>query len=252
MKNGKSYFARAFLHVPGQSDQLQMNKGLLGAGFFLGLLVMSVLFAWTALVLPLNISWVALTLSALAVVSYFAMKHCESYVDRYWQGQEGEKFVSDEIEPLIRSGYHIFNDVPGDKFNVDFLVIGPSGIYVIEVKNPRKFKSDKVRYQSGRIFIGNNCLTKTDPVGQVLANSNWAKRLLENGANHKIEGIMPVLLFPNMMVEEYTQDLWVLNPKRFVSEHIPKRTKILSPESVQTLASMIRMHIQAKNGSPED
>ncbi|NMC58653.1 MAG: NERD domain-containing protein, partial [Candidatus Methanofastidiosa archaeon] len=56
---------------------------------------------------------------------------------RSWiKGDEGEKLVSLYLEDLP-GGYFVFNDVkiPGGKGNIDHLVIGPTGIFVIETKN---------------------------------------------------------------------------------------------------------------------
>jgi len=52
------------------------------------------------------------------------------------KGDEGEKLVSLCLEDLPR-GYFVFNDVniPGGKGNFDHIVIGPTGIFLIETKN---------------------------------------------------------------------------------------------------------------------
>jgi hypothetical protein len=130
------------------------------------------------------------------------------------------------------------------------IVIGPTGIYVIEVKNPTKFKDDRVRCENGQVYVGRKCLAKKNPIAQVQSNSRWVQRILERSTNHKIVEVKPVLLFPNMMVDEYLQDVRVLNPKRFVGKFITERPKILSTEAIHALVSMVRMHIQTKSESP--
>jgi len=54
-----------------------------------------------------------------------------------WQkGLEGENLVSDYLNTLPKN-YFVYNDVklPGKGGNIDHIVIGPTGIYVIETKN---------------------------------------------------------------------------------------------------------------------
>lgn len=52
------------------------------------------------------------------------------------KGENGEKTVSKRIEGLPK-GYYIFDNVtiPNGKGNIDHLVIGPTGIFLIETKN---------------------------------------------------------------------------------------------------------------------
>jgi hypothetical protein len=52
--------------------------------------------------------------------------------------QEGEKAVGQFLEGLREKGYKVFHDIAGGKFNVDHVLIGPSGVYVIETKTISK------------------------------------------------------------------------------------------------------------------
>jgi hypothetical protein len=47
----------------------------------------------------------------------------------------GERAVGQFLEEKLRPlGYHILNDLPGDGFNLDHVIIGPTGIYCVETK----------------------------------------------------------------------------------------------------------------------
>lgn len=52
------------------------------------------------------------------------------------KGDMGEKIVSDYLKDLPK-GYYVFNDltIPNGKGNIDHLVIGPTGIFLIETKH---------------------------------------------------------------------------------------------------------------------
>src|SRR5262249_37161947 len=53
-------------------------------------------------------------------------------------GYLGERTVAEWLEPLKSDGYRIFHDVPCEgrkkNFNIDHVVVGPSGVAAIEVK----------------------------------------------------------------------------------------------------------------------
>jgi len=60
----------------------------------------------------------------------------------YLLGYLGERAVAQELEPLTREGYHVFHDAPVEKvegsFNLDHVVVGPTGLFAIETKTRRK------------------------------------------------------------------------------------------------------------------
>ncbi len=64
---------------------------------------------------------------------------------RCYLGYFGEREVGEKLAPLIRRGFHVFHDVPaeagGRKFNIDHVVIGQTGAFVIETKTRRKRKT---------------------------------------------------------------------------------------------------------------
>lgn len=67
-----------------------------------------------------------------ALVYYYGYNEGRSWM----KGDKGEKLVSLYLEDLPR-GYFVFNDVtiPGGKGNFDHVIIGPTGIFLIETKN---------------------------------------------------------------------------------------------------------------------
>jgi len=76
----------------------------------------------------------------LAILSIFAgiilFMHGRSKGYSWKKGLEGEKTVNKFLEELPQD-YFIFYDVklPGSKGNIDNVVIGPNGIFVVETKN---------------------------------------------------------------------------------------------------------------------
>lgn len=72
----------------------------------------------------------------LLLVTDSLMRKEESLMYKFRSGIVGEKLIGDELKKLDAS-YTVFEDVhvPGKKENIDFVVVGPTGIHTIEVKN---------------------------------------------------------------------------------------------------------------------
>ncbi len=96
------------------------------------------------------------------------------------KGIVGEKAVAKYLNQLPED-YFIFNDVkfPGSYGNLDHVVIGPNGIFVIETKNYKGsyvVKQDGWYYQSGKYIKK----TQTQPGEQVMRNVISLKKFLES------------------------------------------------------------------------
>ncbi len=52
-------------------------------------------------------------------------------------GNEGEKVVCDELKRILDNNYVAYQNfkIPGRRFDVDFLILGPKGLIAMEVKN---------------------------------------------------------------------------------------------------------------------
>jgi Nuclease-related domain len=57
-------------------------------------------------------------------------------VTAWWCGADGERRTARLLDRLTRDGYVVFHDLalPGSPANVDHLVIGPTGVFVIDSK----------------------------------------------------------------------------------------------------------------------
>ena len=63
---------------------------------------------------------------------------------KYWNyqlGFKGERLVGEELNQLLAKGYRVFHDVPFNGYNVDHVAVGSSGVFVVETKTRRKWKS---------------------------------------------------------------------------------------------------------------
>jgi hypothetical protein len=75
------------------------------------------------------------------------------------RGAEGERRTARLLASLERRGFQVFHDlaVPGSAANVDHLVVGPTGVYVIDSKRYR----GRLRYFAGHLWHGGRTLDRT-------------------------------------------------------------------------------------------
>ncbi|MDP3035698.1 MAG: nuclease-related domain-containing protein [Methanobacteriaceae archaeon] len=95
------------------------------------------------------------------------------------KGLVGENIVSDFLKQLPHD-YFIYNDVnlPGKKGNIDHVVIGPNGIFVIETKNysgKYLIKGNQWYYHRNNKFNK----IKKNPAHQVIRNTLELKKFME-------------------------------------------------------------------------
>lgn len=46
--------------------------------------------------------------------------------------------TGEELNQLMRLGYHVFHDIPGTHYNIDHAIVGPNGVFAIETKTHAK------------------------------------------------------------------------------------------------------------------
>ena len=134
------------------------------------------------------------------------------------KGIKGESIVAEYLNQLPKD-YFIFNDVkfPGSYGNLDHVVIGPSGIYVIETKNFKGFfviRDKEWFYKSGKTIER----ARSQPGKQVINNAmSLRKFLINKGIN--MDGV-------------WVSSIVTLLDKNFKIERKPKNYNVLFPSTI--------------------
>lgn len=68
----------------------------------------------------------------------FYFRKTKQKLARLALGRDGEIAVSQTLNKLRADGYEVLNDLQGEDWNIDHVLIGPSGVYTIETKTLRK------------------------------------------------------------------------------------------------------------------
>ena len=133
------------------------------------------------------------------------------------KGIRGEQIVSNYLNQLPED-YSVFNDVkfPGSYGNLDHIVLGPNGIFVIETKNYKGFFiiEDKEWYYKGKYTQK----ARSQPGKQVITNSmSLRKFLMDNNIN--MDGV-------------WIDSIVTLINKNFKIKQKPKNYNVLFPSTI--------------------
>jgi hypothetical protein len=58
-----------------------------------------------------------------------------SWIERHREGAQGEQLTAREIVKLLPRGWVVLSDLHRDKANIDHVLIGPAGVFVLDSKN---------------------------------------------------------------------------------------------------------------------
>lgn len=246
-------FKRAPLNTPGESlveyyyVEL-MSKAWLWATI-VGILLAFAVFEWvrwfmSALPRPILFTVLALL---FAIIGAIKLKRLFQVRRRICLAIEGEKTVAECLDPLKTAGYYVFHDIVETvgrrTFNIDHVLIGPTGVYVIETKARSKpvGRDARVVYDGQNLRVDGSPEDR-DPIVQVKALADHVRGLLNEHTDIRPR-IRPVVLFPGWFVERKCtdEDVWVLEPKAF-TKWIANDGAVLDPSQVKLLAGALALH----------
>ena len=185
-------------------------------------------------------------LVTLYFVARFLAEKAEESGNRYL-GYFGELIVAEALEPLKAQGFRVFHDVPcGDAkapFNIDHIVVGPSGVFAIETKTRRKgrarggFAEHEIIYD-GQVLAypwGEDRHGLDQAQRQARWLADWLARLLGQRPP-----VSPILTFPGwMIIRRGAGPVNVLNPKEILSAVLPRGAPALGSEQIDLIARQL-------------
>lgn|SRR3989338_3294613 len=162
--------------------------------YTLALLFISLILYW-ALQLYVRLSFfpsISISLG-MVVLGIILIKITDSFyipLLKFNNGIIGERRVREELKKLSDE-FSVYQDVklPMFKWNIDFVVIGPTGIFTIEVKN----KKGKIDFKDGKLIINNQNDQKD--LNEAKKEAVCLHEYLIEKLKIKIGFIYPVLVF---------------------------------------------------------
>jgi hypothetical protein len=200
--------------------------------------------------------WLTLTKASLAVVFVFflvsavfcAIAYCRLRPlirtrACYQLGFQGERYVAEELNQLVGDGFRVFHDVPFKDYNMDHVLVGPTGVFVVETKTRRKpllggEKQYRVVFDGQKLQFPNGW--DTDALDQVRRNKKTLSQWLSSatGDHVTVEGIVTI---PGWLVERTAKsNIYVVNPKEIRSLVVSLSGRPLTGAEIQRASHQLQ------------
>jgi hypothetical protein len=208
--------------------------------------------AWIATAFngPAALFWVALALVGLLASLVFSIRHLVRGLDRWrntWLGYYGERIVAESLDDLKARGFLVFHDVPaGDTkapFNIDHVLVGPSGVFAVETKTRRKGRA-RAGFAEHQIIYDGQVLAypwgeDRHGLDQARRQALWLQDHLAGLLGETIP-VFPILTFPGWMIlRRGTGVVNVLNPREIISAVAPRGEPALSDRQIDLIARQL-------------
>jgi Nuclease-related domain len=164
-----------------------------------------------------------------------------------WLGYMGERAVGEALVDLYARSFRIYHDVPaqgGKKpFNLDHVVVGPSGLWLIETKTRRKgrarpgLKDHEVTFDGAKLIWpwGED----THGVQQAQSEARWLSDWVSSTTGLSVTA-KPILALPGWYVRETALGaVRVLNHKNLCSAISGRGHPVLSPEHIDLISRQL-------------
>ena len=157
----------------------------------------------------------------------------------YRRGLLGEQAVAEELQRLP-AAYRVFHDVPGNgKWNIDHVVVGPSGVFAIETKYRTKQPGKPSERDNEAVFDGNKIQFPShydaDAPEQARRNAQWLAKTLSKATGQRVTA-QPIVALPGWWVTlKANSDVKVLSGKQ-VSGFISTESALLSDKAIQQIS----------------
>jgi hypothetical protein len=143
---------------------------------------------------------------------------------------EAEVVVGRELERLRATGYHVYHDFPADQFNIDHIVVGTKGVFVVETI--ARANAGPVKKNGSALTVEYNGHVLFYPDGKDLnivekaqQQADWLSDWLGRAVGQPI-ATRSIVALPGWTVKRTSANgIPVVNPNQFASlfEHIQPR-----------------------------
>lgn len=169
-------------------------------------------------------------------------------------GYSGERAVGECLNSLLADGYQVFHDIPFENFNIDHVVVGPTGVFAIETKTRRKPKENgrkiahKIPYDGAALHWPR--YRDTESIRQAQANQDTLAKKLSDSTGERVP-VQPIVTAPGWWIDDNNQHrVWALNPKRIRPFILGARGTTLSDSQVRRIIHQLQQLCQVKPATP--
>jgi len=173
---------------------------------------------------------------ALMVVCMVAFKLIAKRSDQAERGADAEVAVAQLLRTLPKE-YYVFHDLAFEGFNIDHVVIGPTGVFTVETKSHR-----------GKVSAGGEALRLNGrPFEKPILNQAWSEAFSLRDRLPQIAEIpcrvQPILCFPNAFIDVrgLVKGVIVTNRQFLLRVITGRRTATLSQPDILQLVNALKL-----------
>jgi hypothetical protein len=158
-------------------------------------------------------------------------------------GYAGEMATGEELNRLMLDGYRVYHDFPTDRFNIDHILVGPSGVFAVETK-ARSKGSRGNRKDEAKVIYDGECLrfptwVTTEPIDQAKAQATWLSKWLSSAVGDPVK-VSPMVTIPGWYIERKSPNgVLVLNPKGVRSYLDARKESVLSESMIKRISHQL-------------
>jgi hypothetical protein len=121
-------------------------------------------------------------------------------------GLRGEQAVAEALQEVADCGYRVFHDFPGgDDWNIDHIVVGPMGIFLIETKARSRVRTHGNKQPSHIVNVIGDTLRfptadNSKAIRQAERNARWLADYLTKKTGEKVE-VEALVVLPGWFVK---------------------------------------------------
>jgi hypothetical protein len=195
---------------------------------------------------PIPNFW-TIILVLLATGFVLLLEHLISLIQQrdYWRlSFSGERLVGEELNKLMCEGCQVFHDFPlAENWNLDHIVVAPSGVYAIETKTRRKQDGSPTQKAHEVIYDGKGLQFPedydTDALSQIGKQAAQLGKLLSDALKTPINP-KPILTLPGWyVIPKASGEVIVLNPKVIDLTILNDVPNGLSPEQIKQISRQL-------------
>lgn len=248
-KNKKLGFENDMVRLPGQALDEELSDFFNDKidSYLLVITVSTLLIAFSLIVWFFGIPNPVIIIIACVPFIVFALsrlKGAKRHIHNLKQGRNGERYVGQLLEQMRPYGYHVFHDVTGPSFNLDHVLVGPGGIFIIETKTWSKNSTrGTLNYVEGSLVLNGKVLKKS-PIDQVKASARWLHNELRSVIDESFS-IIPVITLPAwFIVSDVSMKLLqehhivLINPKN-IENFLKSKKSFLTHDDVIRIAGYL-------------
>jgi len=142
--------------------------------------------------------------------------------ENLYLGYKAEVAVAQELNLLYAKGFHIFHDFPAEKFNIDHVVVDPTGVFAVETKGRSKPVRGKGSDNAKVVFKGQSLEFPTWTDHETIDQANRQSKWLSSAVGEQIS-VMPAIALPGWFIEQKAKSSFILyngrNPEKIFPKH---------------------------------